>query len=103
MDDVYIIIGSANMHERGMEYDNEIDISTTRPGVARDTRRTLFATYTENDKDIMNEQAGWAKVYKGWKKLLDENWERHYETRRLKGMLFYFYTPTVSSKVVTLD
>lgn len=103
VDDVYIIIGSANMHERGMEYDNEIDISTTRPGVARDTRRTLFATYTENDKDIMNEQAGWAKVYKGWKKLLDENWERHYETRRLKGMLFYFYTPTVSSKVVTLD
>lgn len=103
VDDVYIIIGSANMHERGMEYDNEIDISTTRPGAARDTRRTLFAAYTENNETIMNEQAGWAEVYNGWKKLLDKNWERHHKSRKLVGMLFYFYNPTVDATFVTLD
>lgn len=103
VDDVFIIIGSANMHQRGMEYDNEIDISTTRPGAARDTRRTLFAAYTENDKDIMNEQASWKKVHDGWKKLLDKNWRRHFKWKKLQGMLFYFYNPSVSSKIVTLD
>lgn len=103
VDDVYIIIGSANMHERGMEYDNEIDISTTRPGVARDTRRALFAAYTENDTMIMNEQATWAEIYAHWKKLLDENWERHYEKEKLKGMLFYFYDPVVDATSATLD
>ena len=103
VDDVFIIIGSANMHQRGMEYDNEIDISTTRPGAARDTRRTLFAAYTENDKSIMNEQASWEEIHWGWKQLLDKNWRRHFKWKKLQGMLFYFYNPSVSSKIVTLD
>ena len=103
VDDVFIIIGSANMHQRGMEYDNEIDISTTRPGAARDTRRTLFAAYTENNEMIMNEQSSWADIHDGWKKLLDKNWERHFKWKKLQGMLFYFYNPSVSSKIVTLD
>lgn len=103
VDDVFIIIGSANMHERGMEWDNEIDISTTRPGVALETRKTLFAAYTNNNQKIISEEYTWGEIYDQWKYFLDINWRNHFYQKNLEGKLFYFYSPTVNSSLITLD
>jgi phosphatidylserine/phosphatidylglycerophosphate/cardiolipin synthase-like enzyme len=103
VDDVFVIIGSCNMHMRGMETDNEIDVSTTREGVARGLRRKLFQALMDDDIAENNEQINWQDIYDKWKEILDGNWRKHFNKQQLQGFLFYMYSPDVSSEWPTLD
>lgn len=90
VDDAFTIIGSANMNDRGMVSDAEIDISTTRQGVASHLRSQLFRYHFGEGYE---EGTDWERHYENWKKRLDVNWNLRYRSEHLKGHLMYLYDP----------
>lgn len=87
-DDVFAIIGSANMHDRGLMSDAESVIGSTQQGLALGLRKKLFYNLTDRaakDDDLPGE------MYDAWKEVMDENWRSRYARKPLKGALNYLY------------
>ena len=103
VDDSFTIIGSCNMHQRGMERDNEIDVSTARVHVATSLRYRLFGALLERTRDNTLSSVDWKRMYNAWKQRLDENWESLHRGRNLTGFLFYLYDPKISGRQAPLD
>jgi phosphatidylserine/phosphatidylglycerophosphate/cardiolipin synthase-like enzyme len=51
VDDGWIAVGSANLNEHSLFNDTEVDVVSTDPGLARDTRLRLWAEHLERDVD----------------------------------------------------
>jgi phosphatidylserine/phosphatidylglycerophosphate/cardiolipin synthase-like enzyme len=72
IDDVFTTLGSANINERSMSSDSELNICVEDPAVARPLRKHLWGLHT-GEEDVGN---GIKEVFKKWSELLDENKKR---------------------------
>jgi phosphatidylserine/phosphatidylglycerophosphate/cardiolipin synthase-like enzyme len=71
IDDVFTTLGSANINERSMSSDSELNICVEDPAVARPLRRQLWELHTgeETPEDIK-------EAFKVWTKKIKENKRR---------------------------
>jgi phosphatidylserine/phosphatidylglycerophosphate/cardiolipin synthase-like enzyme len=97
VDDVFVTIGSANLNIRSMQHDNEVNISATRPGMAKKLREDIF-------HQLMgySPKGTWRDIYDEWKFTLKRNWRHQYKKESLEGLLTYLYRPEPFGSV-TLD
>jgi len=80
IDDVFTTLGSANINERSMTVDSELNVCTEDPAVARPLRRHLWGMHTgEEVLDDMGE------TYKNWGDLFKENKRRQFDYDGKKG------------------
>jgi phosphatidylserine/phosphatidylglycerophosphate/cardiolipin synthase-like enzyme len=72
VDDVFTTLGSANINERSMSSDSELNICVEDPAVAKPLRRQLWGLHTKDttlSEDISTE-------YQRWSDVLTENNDR---------------------------
>ena len=68
VDDVFTTLGSANINERSMSSDSELNICVEDPAVARPLRKHLWGLHTgEEDEETIK------KAFNKWQRLLDAN------------------------------
>jgi len=74
VDDVFLMLGSANLNLRSMAVDSEINIATNNPYLARDLRRRIFAQHSGNDVDGGSGSKNDIKeTFRKWMKLMKNN------------------------------
>lgn len=74
VDDVFLMLGSANLNLRSMAVDSEINIATNNPYLARDLRQRIFAQHSGNDVDGGSGSKNDIKeTFRKWMKLMKNN------------------------------
>ncbi|WP_455914733.1 phospholipase D-like domain-containing protein [Pseudomonas syringae] len=74
IDDVFTTLGSANINERSMSSDSELNICVEDPAVARPLRRQLWGLHTGEDTSTDDMTI----AFKSWMKIISKNKERHF-------------------------
>ncbi|SER47506.1 PLD-like domain-containing protein [Pseudomonas sp. NFACC02] len=74
VDDVFTTLGSANINERSMVVDSELNICVEDPAVARPLRRHLWGVHTGQEEGEYNIE----KSFENWASLLRKNKERRF-------------------------
>lgn len=75
-DDEYMTLGSANLNQRSMSADSEINIATTHKPHNQGLRQRVWAGLTDGDADATGGQATpqeTVKAFKRWQTLADKN------------------------------
>ena len=75
VDDRWLTIGSANLNERSLFDDSELNVVTLDPGVARDTRLRLWSEHLELPVDEIDRDPT-EVIEERWKPISDEQLER---------------------------
>ncbi|SSZ30494.1 cardiolipin synthetase [Aggregatibacter aphrophilus] len=77
IDDVFTVIGSANLNTRSMEKDTELGVILESGEIARDLRKRLWSLHTKKNAaanpDGMHDYNVAKQVFAVWKVLLDDN------------------------------
>lgn len=94
VDDSFLTLGSANLNQRSMAVDSEINIATDDRTHARDLRKRVFNQLSGGTIDGGNGSIeAIQNVFRRWKKLMKDNRAKKYgasqsgETRKLTGFL----------------
>lgn len=73
VDDVFTTLGSANINERSMSSDSELNICVEDPAVAKPLRRQLWGLHTGENTSTDDMTI----AFKSWMKIISKNKERH--------------------------
>ena len=90
IDDTFFTLGSANMNQRSMAVDSEINVATIDPVCARDLRKRIWGQLSGNQPDCNGgdgSRADVAKAFREWVKLMDVNGKRRDKNMRMTGFL----------------
>lgn len=74
VDDVFTTLGSANINERSMSSDSELNICVEDPAVAKPLRRQLWGLHTGENTSTDDMTI----AFKSWMKIISKNKERHF-------------------------
>lgn len=94
IDDSFLTLGSANLNQRSMAVDSEINMATDDPRVARDLRRRVWSQHSGGTIDGGSGSRMEIKyAFRDWEKLMKNNRDKKYaasqdgEKRKLQGFL----------------
>jgi phosphatidylserine/phosphatidylglycerophosphate/cardiolipin synthase-like enzyme len=75
IDDVFLTLGSANLNQRSMSADSEINVAVTGAGWTAEQRRKVFRLHSGKtvDEDVRRENM--PKMFKGWNDLAIANYQ----------------------------
>lgn len=85
VDDVFFLLGSANINKRSMEQDTELAIATPTPALASHCRNRLWQMHTKKVKNTTQDN------FEHWDKLMGRNWKAMNRGNQLIGTLTHFY------------
>jgi phosphatidylserine/phosphatidylglycerophosphate/cardiolipin synthase-like enzyme len=71
---VFTTLGSANINERSMSSDSELNICVEDPAVAKPLRRQLWDLHTGENSSTDDMTI----AFKSWMKIISKNKERHF-------------------------
>jgi phosphatidylserine/phosphatidylglycerophosphate/cardiolipin synthase-like enzyme len=89
IDDAFITLGSANMSQRSMSVDSEINIAATGQLYAADLRERVFTLMTK-DNPGSGDPKELPGVFKKWNDLMVSNSEQRQQRLPMKGFLLQF-------------
>jgi phosphatidylserine/phosphatidylglycerophosphate/cardiolipin synthase-like enzyme len=72
-DDVFITVGSANMNQRSMTADSEINIAATGLDYAAPLRERIFKLHSGGDIPGSGDPAELQDVFNAWNRRMDKN------------------------------
>jgi len=94
VDDSFLTLGSANMNQRSMAVDSEINIATDNPGLARELRKRVWSQLSGGLVDAGDgNQKVIALAFRDWSNVMKTNRSRKYaasqaaDRKKLKGFL----------------
>lgn len=91
INDVFITMGSANLNQRSMAVDCEINLATIAPDKASELRRQIWGQLTGGQvTGKSGSRADIAKAFSHWKKLMDTNWREKIAGHQISGFLLPF-------------
>jgi phosphatidylserine/phosphatidylglycerophosphate/cardiolipin synthase-like enzyme len=73
IDDVFITVGSANLNQRSMSSDSEINIAATGQPYAADLRQRVFALHYGDDIKYSGDPQDLPDVFKSWNRRMSKN------------------------------
>jgi phosphatidylserine/phosphatidylglycerophosphate/cardiolipin synthase-like enzyme len=94
IDDGFFTLGSANLNQRSMASDSEINVATDNPKAAADLRRRVWGLHTggaEKCSPAGNSDGEIANAFKQWEETLRSNAEKMLGGAELKGFLIPFH------------
>ena len=98
IDDVFTTLGSANINERSMSVDSELNVCLEDPAVAKPLRRHLWGMHT--GREVLDDMS---TTFEDWNKLLEANKRRRFgydgnQAQRPLSSLIEFYRTSPSRK-----
>ncbi len=91
IDDVFITVGSANLNERSMSVDSEINIAATGQLYAADLRQRVFALHYGDDIKYSGDPQDLPDVFKSWNRRMSKNQDvQQAGTQPMTGFLLPF-------------
>ncbi|WP_232448061.1 phospholipase D-like domain-containing protein [Burkholderia ubonensis] len=91
IDDVFITLGSANLNQRSMAADSEINIAATGKKYAAKLREDIFKLHSDGQISGSGDPSQVPEVFNAWEALMDENNElRKKGEEPLNGFLLPF-------------
>jgi phospholipase D1/2 len=90
IDDVFLTVGSANMNQRSMSVDSEINIAATDQNCASGLRNRVFSLLSGGKVTGNGGREKMADAYKAWNDLMDTNNDLRQERMPMVGFLLPF-------------
>ena len=90
IDDVFITVGSANLNQRSMSVDSEINIAATGQLYAADLRQRVFALHSGGDVAYSGDPKDLPDVFKLWTKTMNDNLSKMRKGQPMTGFLLPF-------------
>jgi len=90
IDDAFITVGSANLNERSMSIDSEINIAATGQLYAADLRQRVFALQSGGDIQGSGNPDEIPDTFKMWTKLMNDNLSKIRKGQPMTGFLLPF-------------
>jgi phosphatidylserine/phosphatidylglycerophosphate/cardiolipin synthase-like enzyme len=105
VDDSFLTLGSANLNQRSMAVDSEINMATDNPRLVRDLRKRVFSQLSGSEING-GKGAGTdiSDAFDDWQKLMKDNRTRKYSTSqtREKRKLIGFLLPLEDNRSSTM-
>lgn len=91
IDDVFLTLGSANLNQRSMSVDSEINIAATGAEHAARLRGAVFGLHSDNTTTGDGGREAMPDVFESWERLANKNLDKWKAGReKLKGFLMKF-------------
>lgn len=90
IDDVFITVGSANLNQRSMSVDSEINIAATGSLYAADLRQRVFTLHSGGENQGSGNPDELPDKFKLWKKTMNDNLSKMKKRQPMTGFLLPF-------------
>ena len=90
IDDVFVTLGSANINQRSMSVDSEINIAATGQAMASELRQRVFALHSGGRISGSGDRTCVPDVFMNWVSQMDKNLLSMKEAKSLQGFLLPF-------------
>ncbi|MDN7179283.1 phospholipase D-like domain-containing protein [Caballeronia sp. SEWSISQ10-4 2] len=91
IDDVFVTLGSANLNQRSMSVDSEINIAATGQIWAADLRQRVFALHSDGDIQGSGDPAEIPQMFEKWNKQMSKNRDAQLAgVKPMKGFILPF-------------
>ncbi|WP_186038765.1 phospholipase D-like domain-containing protein [Burkholderia gladioli] len=90
IDDVFITVGSANLNQRSMSVDSEINIAATGELYAADLRNRVFLLHSGGDVKYGGDPKDLPDAFKLWNKTMNNNLSKMRKGQSMTGFLLPF-------------
>ncbi|MEK7893098.1 phospholipase D-like domain-containing protein [Burkholderia contaminans] len=90
IDDAFITVGSANLNQRSMSVDSEINIAATGSLYAADLRKRVFKLHSGEENEGSNNPSELPDKFKLWKKTMNDNLSKMRKKQPMTGFLLPF-------------
>ena len=90
VDDVFITVGSANMNQRSMSVDSEINVAATGSLYAADLRRRVFTLHTGGLEPGSGTPSELPDRFDSWGKIMSDNLAKRRKGQPMSGFLLPF-------------
>jgi phospholipase D1/2 len=90
IDDVFITVGSANLNQRSMSFDSEINIAATGQLYAADLRKRVFALHSGGEVQGSGDPKELPGAFKFWNKQMNDNLSSMKKSQAMTGFLLPF-------------
>ena len=90
IDDTFFTLGSANLNQRSMAVDSEINVATIDPVCAKDLRKRIWGQLSGSQPDCNGGNGSPSEIadaFDEWKKLMAENRKNRDKNMRATGFL----------------
>lgn len=90
IDDTFITVGSANMNQRSMSVDSEINVAAIGSLYAADLRQRVFELHTGGENSGSGKPDELPRHFKRWKKMTSDNLSKMRKGKPMQGFLLAF-------------
>ncbi len=90
IDDVFVTLGSANLNQRSMSVDSEINIAATGEAMASELRRRVFELQSGGNVSGSGDRTKVPSAFDEWNKLLKTNRLASKNEKQMQGFLLPF-------------
>ncbi|MEQ5839715.1 phospholipase D-like domain-containing protein [Paraburkholderia acidicola] len=90
VDDVFVTVGSANMDQRSMSVDSEINVGVTGQALASGLRERVFSLMSNGKISAPCDRDHIPDVFKAWNDLMDHNNDLRQHQKPMEGFLLPF-------------
>nr|WP_282972320.1 phospholipase D-like domain-containing protein [Burkholderia ambifaria] len=90
IDDAFITVGSANLNQRSMSVDSEINIAATGSLYAADLRKRVFTLHSGGENEGSGKLDELPDKFKLWKKTMNDNLSKMRKRQPMTGFLLPF-------------